>query len=94
MAIKIASKQNPYLPYARHYNPRFVYLYPIFHCGLYCRAVNISGFFFHLTFYKVAIQVATKNSSIAVYSTSLLLSAVYTAERFVLQKNFSEPQNL
>ena len=26
------------LPYAHHYNPRFVYFYPIFHFGLYCRA--------------------------------------------------------
>ena len=31
-----------YLPYARHYNPRFVFFYIIFHCGLYSRAVYIA----------------------------------------------------
>ena len=30
------------IPYARHYNPRFVFFYPIFHCGLFCRAVYTS----------------------------------------------------
>ena len=30
------------LLYACHYNPRFVYFYPIFHCGLYCRVVYIA----------------------------------------------------
>ena len=30
------------LPYARHYNPRFVFFYPIFHCGLYCREVTVT----------------------------------------------------
>ena len=33
---------DKYVPYARHYNPRFVYFYPIFHCGLYCRAVSVT----------------------------------------------------
>ena len=33
------------IPYARHYNPRFVYFYPIFHCGLYCRAVSVTDNF-------------------------------------------------
>jgi hypothetical protein len=28
--------------YTRHYKPRLVYFYPIFHCRLYCRAVCIS----------------------------------------------------
>ena len=42
------------LLYACHYNPRFVYFYPIFHCGLYCRVVYIAErlvlpwIFFHL----------------------------------------------
>ena len=27
------------VPYTRHYNPQFVFFYPIFHCGLYWRAV-------------------------------------------------------
>ena len=31
-----------YLPYADHYKPRLVFFYPIFHCGLYCRAFYIS----------------------------------------------------
>ena len=30
------------IPYARHYNPRFVFFYPIFHCGLLCRAVSVT----------------------------------------------------
>ena len=29
--------------YARHYKPQLVHFYPIFHCGIYCRAVNITG---------------------------------------------------
>ena len=28
-----------YLPYVRHYKPRLVHFYPIFHCSLYFRAV-------------------------------------------------------
>ena len=30
------------LPYTCHYNLRFVYFYPIFHCGLYCRAASVT----------------------------------------------------
>jgi hypothetical protein len=47
------SSSNHLLSFSRHYNPRFVYFYPIFilewfilQSSLYCRAVNISGFFF------------------------------------------------
>ena len=29
-----------WIPYARHYNPRFVFFYPIFHCGLYCSKIK------------------------------------------------------
>ena len=31
-----------YAPYALHYNLWLVHFYPIFHCGLYCRAVSIT----------------------------------------------------
>ena len=30
------------IPYASHYNPRFVFFYLIFHCGSYSRAVYIA----------------------------------------------------
>ena len=30
------------IPYARHYNLRFVFFYPIFYCGLYCREVTVT----------------------------------------------------
>ena len=71
--------------YMSHYNPWFVYFYPIFHCGLYCRAVyNAERLIFHDSFlssnlYKEAIQVATKKQ----YSTYYVYTAVYAAERFV-----------
>ena len=33
------------IPYAGHYKPRLVYFCPIFHCGLYCRAVYITDIY-------------------------------------------------
>ena len=39
------SNLQVHIPYARHYKPRLVYFYPIFHCGLYCRAVHINDNF-------------------------------------------------
>ena len=46
------------LPYAHHYNPRFVHFYPNFHFGLYCRVVyNAERLIFH-DFFKEALQVA------------------------------------
>ena len=38
--LKEVLTSQPYLLYVRHYKPRLVYFYPIFHCGLYCRAVS------------------------------------------------------
>ena len=64
--------------------------YPIFHCGLYCRAVyNAERSIFHDSFF---IQVATKNridtASILLFCCIYYVTAVYTAERFVLQEIF------
>ena len=40
--VRFSFEKPTYIPYARHYNPRLVYFYPIFHCGLYCKAVSIT----------------------------------------------------
>ena len=40
--IKWKKMGNWDLPYVRHYKPWLVYFFPIFHCGLYCRAVIIT----------------------------------------------------
>ena len=40
--LKEVFTSQPYLLYVRHYKPRLVYFYPIFHCGLYFRAASIA----------------------------------------------------
>ena len=65
-----------YLPYARHYNPRFVFFLPqfslrfIFESGLYCREVSIYMILFSSKF-------ATKNRIAKVLLTKYYLPILF-----------------
>ena len=59
------------IPYARHYKPCLVYFYPIFHCGLYCRAISSTD------------NLYTKQGNSSIFS---LKSVVYNQEWIIMAR--------